>query len=193
MAHFHPLQGEWTEAEYLALTTNHLIEFSNGCLEFLPLPTLFHQAIVLFLYGQLNSFVRGHIPGEVSAAPCRVRTIAGKYREPDILYVRPERVRDRHRPTNGADLLMEVVSGDADDRKRDLEEKRAEYEQARIPEYWIVDPQERTITVLILEETNYRIHGIFGVGSRATSAILPGFSVSVDEVFAAGEGKLAKS
>src|SRR5205823_5265149 len=101
---------------------------------------------------------------------------------PDVLYVRPERVLDRHRPTVGADLVMEVVSGDVDARQRDLEEKREEYAQARIAEYWIVDPQERNITVLFLEGTEYRVHGVFGLGARATSVLLPGFSVSVDEV-----------
>jgi Uma2 family endonuclease len=193
MARFYPTQGTWTEAEYLALNTNQLIEFSDGCLEFLPMPTPFHQRIVAFLYALLNAFVRARLPGEVFFAPCRIATIAEKYREPDIFYARPERVIDSHQPIKGADLLMEVVSGDPEDRKRDLEEKRAEYEQARIPEYWIVDPQERTITVLFLDGNNYRVHGVFGVGSRATSALLTGFAVSVDEVFAAGEGKLPNS
>ncbi len=191
MARFYPMQGEWTEAEYLALNTNQLIELSDGCLEFLPMPTLFHQAIVAFLFGQLNVFVHGRLPGEVLFAPCRVRTIPGKYREPDVLYVRPEHIIDRHQPTSGAALAMEVVSGDAEARKRDLEEKRAEYAQARIPEYWIVDPQERTITVLTLDGTSYRVHGVFTSGQQATSILLPGFSVWVDEVFVAGEGKRA--
>ena len=190
MALLHPLQGAWSESEYLALHTNRLIEYADGCLEFLPMPTLFHQAIVLFLYSMLNAFVRGHVPGEVSVAPCRVRTLPGKYREPDIFYVRPERVRDRNEPTEGADLAMEVVSGDPDDRKRDLEEKRDEYARARIPEYWIVDPQERRTTVLTLDGITYRVHGVFAAAERATSMLLANFSVSVDEVFAAGEGKI---
>src|SRR5260370_23966290 len=86
IALLYPTQGYWSEAEYLDLNTNHLIEFVDGCLEFLPMPTLFHQAIVLFLYSTLNAFVRSRVPGEVSVAPCRVRTIPGKYREPDVLY-----------------------------------------------------------------------------------------------------------
>ena len=50
-------QGDWSEAEYLALDTNHLVEFSQGYVEFLPMPTLSHQLIVLFLYKALDSFV----------------------------------------------------------------------------------------------------------------------------------------
>src|ERR1700730_138384 len=123
IAFLYPPQGLWSEAEYLDLNTNDLIEFVDGSLEFLPMPTLFHQAIVLFLYSTLNTHVRGRIPGEVSVAPCRIRTIPGKFREPDVFYVRPQRVRDRNQPPEGADLAMEVVSGDPEDRKRDLEEK----------------------------------------------------------------------
>jgi Uma2 family endonuclease len=189
MTRFYPTQGSWTEAEYLSLNTNELIEFSDGFLEFLPMATPFHQAIVLFLSGLLDSFVRANVPGEVFVAPCPVRTVSGHFREPDIFYVRPERLPDRHQPPKGADLGMEVVSGDAEDRKRDLVTKRGEYAQAQIPEYWIVDPKERTITVLILEGTTYREHNVFGAGTRATSMLLSGFSVSIDEVFAAGEGR----
>src|SRR5207237_10469473 len=51
VARFYPLQGEWTEADYLALPTNQLVELSDGRLEFLPMPKHFHQMIVAFLYG----------------------------------------------------------------------------------------------------------------------------------------------
>jgi len=87
---------------------------------------------------------------------------------------------------DGADLVMEVVSRDPTDRKRDLEVKPGEYARARIPEYWIVDPEERQIKVLTLEGQTYKVHGEFGPGTVATSVLLPGFAVSVDEVLAAG-------
>ena len=43
VAQLFPPQGDWSEAEYLALDTNHLVEFSQGFVEFLPMPTLSHQ------------------------------------------------------------------------------------------------------------------------------------------------------
>jgi Uma2 family endonuclease len=183
-----PVQGQWTEDEYLALDTNHLIELSNGCLEVLPAPTIFHQLIVQYLFELLKAFVTRNASGHVLFAPLPVRLWPGKLREPDVLYLRPERARDRHRPPESADLVMEVVSGSADDRKRDLETKRAEYAKAQIAEYWIVDPQEKRITVLSLEGAVYRLHGEFREGEKATSAYFPEFSVDVRAVFAAGEG-----
>ena len=81
----------------------------------------------------------------------------------------------------GADLVVEVVSPDRPE--RDTEEKPRDYAEAGIPEYWIVNPLDATITVLVLDGRAYRRHGLFRRGEHATSRLLPSFSVSVDEVF----------
>jgi hypothetical protein len=49
IASLYPKQRYWSEEEYLALDTNHLIEFSDGYIEVLPRPTRVHQSIVAFL------------------------------------------------------------------------------------------------------------------------------------------------
>jgi len=189
MAYFFPRQGEWTEAEYLAINTNRLVELSDGCLEFLPMPDLFHQLIVLHLFDLVRAWVQAHAAGLVLPAPLRVRLAPGKIREPDVVWLRPERLTGPHTPPNGADLAVEVVSPGAENRERDLETKRAEYAEAGIDEYWIVDPEQQRITVLTRDGTVYREHGVFAPGQHATSALLPGFTVDVAAVFAAGEVK----
>jgi Uma2 family endonuclease len=85
---------------------------------------------------------------------------------------------------------MEIVSGSKVDRERDLIEKRSDYAQAAIPEYWIVDPETETITVLTLPagQTEYAVHGEFKPGQQATSKLLDGFTVDVAACFAAGKG-----
>lgn len=188
IARLFPLQGEWTEEAYLALDTNHLVELSDGCLEFLTMPMYFHQWIVRFLFKLLDAYVEAHSLGAVLFAPLWVRLWPGKIREPDILYLRPERYRNRQRFPEGADLAVEIVSDSPEDRKRDLVTKREEYARAGISEYWIIDPQERRITVLVLRGTAYQVHGEFTPGMQATSVLLPGFAVDVAAVFAAGEG-----
>ena len=77
-----------------------------------------------------------------------------------------------------ADAVGEVVS--ESDPGRDRETKRDEYARAHIPEYWIVDPGEATVTVLTLDGEHYPEHGVFGRGERARSALLAGFAVDVD-------------
>ena len=79
---------------------------------------------------------------------------------------------------------MEVVSGGAEDRRRDLKTKRREYAQAGIPEYWIVDPRDERITVLRLDGKKYAIHGEYLKGTTAVSQLLPGFEVDVTTAFA---------
>jgi Uma2 family endonuclease len=77
--------------------------------------------------------------------------------------------------------VVEIVSPDG--LERDTEEKPRDYAEAGIPEYWIVNPMDATITVLVLDGQAYRLHGQFRRGERATSRLLPDFGVSVDEVF----------
>jgi Uma2 family endonuclease len=183
-----PEQGDWSEEEYLALDTNRLIEFTDGRLEFLPMPTGYHQLIVKLLVARLDEFIakrsRGKSRGKVLFAPIPVRLWAGKYREPDVMYFKPGRYKDLRRPPKGADLVMEITSPGDENRERDFRIKRGEYAAAGIAEYWIVDPEERTITVLTLSGKRYRQHGKFAVGSEATSVLLPGFAVTVANVFA---------
>ncbi|MEI6777920.1 MAG: Uma2 family endonuclease [Chloroflexales bacterium] len=176
------LQGLWTEEQYLKLTDRSrlLVEFTNGVIEFLPMPTDNHQVILLFLYDLLRTCVSG-MGGKVLVAALRLQIRPGKYREPDILLV-----RDAHDPRRqnrfwlGADLVVEVVS--PDDPERDTVEKVTDYAEAGIPEYWIVNPEAETITVLTLQSEAYATHGVFRRGESAGSLLLEGFSVDVNAV-----------
>ena len=177
------LQGLWTEAQYLRLTDHirRLLEFTDGRLEVLPVPTDRHQVISRFLFLALFSFVH-NLGGTVLYAPLRLRIRDGKFREPDLLLVRNANdLRRRNDYWRGADLVAEVVS--PDDPERDTVIKRLDYAQARIPEYWIVNPIDETVTVLVLDGDAYAEHGVFRRNRRAESVCLDGFSVSVTEVF----------
>jgi Uma2 family endonuclease len=192
LARLYPLQGEWTEEDYLALEReigNQMIKLRDGYLEILPMPDLLHQLIVKMLLGRLDNFVIPSQLGEVTMAPLPVRLGRRRFREPDIGFFEAHRIKDPRTPAEGADLVMEVVSPGSQSRERDFVEKRHDYAKARIREYWIVDPQERTITVLTLAGKTYKVHGVFEPGEQATSKLLKGFTVSVSDVFAAGDGK----
>jgi Uma2 family endonuclease len=185
IAHLFPNQGTWAEEEYLSLGGNHLIEFSDGVLEVLPMPTELHQLIVLFLYRRLFDFVTPKRLGIVVTAPLRVQIADGKFREPDVVLMLARHADRRgNRFWRGADLAIEVVS--EDDPDRDLVTKRAEYAQAGIQEYWIVDPRDQTILVLTLDHAAnaYAEAGRHAAGDTVRSVLLDGFSIPVSEVFA---------
>src|SRR5580704_16489456 len=107
-----PEQGTWTEEQYLALTddTNRLVEFTDGFMEVLPMPTDRHQAILQFLLFAFVAFVepRG---GKVRSSTLRMRIRQDMFREPDLLLLQSATdPRRDNRFWTGADLALEVVS-----------------------------------------------------------------------------------
>lgn len=180
-------QGEWTESEYLSLNASRLVELVDGRLEVLPAPTYSHQLLVQFFHQQLNAFVEQPSLGHVLFAPLPVFLRHATYREPDVVFVTHERRLRHENYPHGADLVVEVVSEGEKSRQRDLVDKRADYAAAGIPEYWIVDPLERTVSVLVLQGEAYREAGVFKPGNTAASVLLPGFSLDVAALFTAGD------
>ena len=190
VALLYPPQGQWSEEQYLALTdhTRRLVEYTDGQIEVLSMPTIEHQLILKFLFLALNSFVESQKLGEVLFAGTCVYIDPKKYREPDVVFCSTaRRARSGTRYYDGADLVMEVVSDDPTSQRRDREQKASDYAEGGVPEYWIVDPQLQKITVLRLQDDVYVEHGGFVPGETATSKLLPEFSVSVTEVFAAAK------
>jgi Uma2 family endonuclease len=166
---------------------NWMIELNNGRLEFPPRPDPFHQDIVAFLFAAFNVYLKDWPFGRAYFAPLPIRLWSGQIREPDIAVLRHHRLKNKRKAPDGADLAVEVVSPGEEARERDLDTKRREYAKAKISEYWIVDPELRTITVLTLAGKTYKTHGCFTGGEAATSKLLKGFNVDVSEVFAAGD------
>ena len=83
--------------------------------------------------------------------------------------------------------MAEVVS--PDDPARDLVVKRVDYAEASVPEYWIVDPDGETVTVLTLAGDAYVEHGGFARGDTATSSLLDGVAVDVASLFDEAESE----
>ena len=183
-----PPQGYWGDEQYLWLTdrTRRLLEFTDGYVEELPMPTVMHQAMLSFLNDRFNAHLKPR-GGFVLFAGLRVRIREGKFREPDLAaLLNRSDPRNQDRFWLGADLTVEVVS--PDDPTRDLITKRADYAEAGISEYWIVDPRFETITVLTLSEGAYVEHGVFARGDAATSPLLDGFAADVTALFDFAKG-----
>jgi Uma2 family endonuclease len=173
----------------LRLDTNRLVELADGCVEVLPTPKTSHQKVVQFLSNLLLAYVSGRNLGIVLFAPLRVRLRTGKFCEPDIVFLLAEHAEPaREDYWEGADLVMEVVS--PDDPDRDWVTKRADYAEARIPEYWIIDPRTERITIFKLQGNAYAVHGEYGAEQVAQSAVLAGFTAPVTAVFAAAKKRV---
>lgn len=179
-----PPQGQWTEADYFALPdTNRFVELSEGRLIMPPHPTYSHQSASGQLYLALRSFVDERNLGVVRYSPLPVRLWPDKIREPDILYVSHEHAdRIGEQYCGPPDLAVEIISPSTE--LTDRRDKFNEYAQAGVQEYWLVDPQDRTVEVFTLLEGTYRLLGKWGSGEVAKSALLAGFEAAVDKIFA---------
>jgi len=134
----------------------------------------------------LRAFISPEKLGRALMAPLRVKLAPDRFREPDVVFMlagNESRVGNRF--WTGADLVMEVVS--EDDPDRDLVQKRSDYAEAGIPEYWIVDPRSKTITVLRLSGGQYMTHSEATGTGEVRSSLLEGFSADAAAVFAAGQ------
>ena len=175
-------QGEWSEQEYLALETNRRVEFDNGFVEVHDAPTDKHQGTIVFLCFALSSIAR-HIGGAVRPGGLMLRLWDQKYRQPDVVFLfdRNNTLR-QEKFWDGADLAIEIVGQGLEDRERDLVAKRIEYARAGIQEYWIVDPEQETVTVLSLAGGTYSEDGLYGRGDIVKSPLLPELALPVAEI-----------
>ena len=146
--------GRWTYAEFARLPseggTRH--EIIQGKLHVTPAPTPRHQRVVAELVRVLRSFAREHGLGEVLPGPIDVLFAEGDYLEPDVVFVhRSREALLTERGIEGSpDLVVEVASPSTEARDRGLKLER--YRHFGVPEYWIVDPDARTVEVWKLAE-----------------------------------------
>jgi Uma2 family endonuclease len=106
--------------------------------------------LFMWLGGVMDLYAEEKDLGKVygSRVACRLDEKNGP--EPDLVFVRKKRLHKVHRGfiEGPPDLAVEIVSPDSVE--RDYKKKRTLYEQARIPEYWIIDEIEETVTLLRL-------------------------------------------
>jgi len=173
----------FTYDDYLLLPDDKRYEIVEGELLVVPAPYLNHQRILRKLGTALSGFAERQGIGEVFYAPCDVVLSMENVVQPDLLLVTNERnaILTAANIQGPPDLVVEVLSESS--KRRDLEIKRKLYAKYGVREYWIVDPEARTIEVLICGESGYVSGGVYGVEDRLSSAMLPGLGLQVSEIF----------
>lgn len=186
--HDWPAQGDWTYEDYLRLPEDgNRYEVLRGSLYVTPPPIYDHQYVVWQLDQTLGRFVHENKLGVVLIAAFDIRLPARLTDpvEPDVIFF-----RSGNQPRPGArffqgvpDLVIEVLSPGT--RRNDQTVKFDAYREAGIPEYWIVDPKDRTVVVYGLSEDRHRYVELCrgGEGEAVRSAVLPGLEVRVGDLF----------
>ena len=137
----------WTKAERDALPDDGFrYELIDGALVVTPAPVLRHQAIVVGLVVLLSSV---RTPGtRVFTAPTDVELAEGTVLQPDVLVVRDEGVKAAHIQSPPL-LAIEVLSPSTQVIDRNLKKQR--FEVAKVPSYWLVEPDGPTLTAYELD------------------------------------------
>jgi len=162
-------------------------ELVDGRLELMNPPTIEHFLISKFLEQTLDAEILRLSSPWLTFRETRVRTGRNKSRLTDLCVVTQEQARELLKASAVFEtpplLIVEVVSPDSI--KRDYRYKRSEYAAFEVPEYWIVDPLELKITVLLLEEGFYE-ETVFTADQNIVSRTFPELAIAPHKIFAAG-------
>jgi Uma2 family endonuclease len=180
-----PEQGQWTYEDWLRLPDDGFrYEVLNGELHMTPPPTIAHQNVVTKLAARMHNFAEQASKGIVLVFPVGVQLPGQPVPvQPDIVFVRADRrdIIGEDYVEGAPDLVVEVLS--PSNWLYDRREKLLAYQQAGVPEYWIIDYRARTVEIRVLEEGKYALLEEFSSGEMTRSQALPGFEIPVDDLF----------
>ncbi|HYU75487.1 MAG TPA: Uma2 family endonuclease [Ktedonobacteraceae bacterium] len=179
-----PRQGHWTYEAYAALPNDgHKYEVVQGVLMMSPAPEPAHQGVIEEINGYLREQIRLTKRGLVLTGPVDVVLSQEMTMQPDVLVLLAEHINrvQKKRILGVPDLAVEVMSPSSATYDRFV--KYSVYERAGVPEYWLVNVDEQTIEVFVLDEGKYRSLGVFQGEQTLPSRIVPGMSAPVAQFF----------
>ena len=153
-------QGEYTLEDYYALPDDKRAELINGVIYDMAAPTVIHQILSAEIWRVFSDYIRRN-KGQCIAltAPVDVQIKKDKRNmvQPDVLIVCAREKLKRRVVYGAPDLTVEILSKST--RSKDLIIKLNTYFESGVKEYWIVDPDEKRITVYQFEECiRYKIY-----------------------------------
>jgi len=158
-------------------------ELIDGELFLMPSPTPKHQMIIGQLFGILSDFMESRDVGQVFVSPLDVVLSEYDVFQPDVLFISKNRshiIGDLN-IQRAPDLVIEVLMPSSEDRDRGI--KRKQYLRYGVREYWIIDPQDKTLEVLRASDTEFETVRVYPEGTTATSPVLEGIQVEVEKLF----------
>lgn len=168
---------------FLALPEGAACQLIAGELVMSPAPIPLHQAVILELSIQMALFVKKANAGRVFTSPIDVRLNERNIFQPDILFISKEKAAlIGERMIEGPpDLVAEVLSPSS--AYHDLRTKFRAYEQAGVQEYWIVDPERKSVEVFVNSGGKFQLRQEAEGEGAAQSVLLSGLSVDLADIF----------
>jgi hypothetical protein len=182
-----PLYGVYSYADYLLWKFKERVELFKGKLFKMSAPSALHQEVSMKLSGELYQFLKGK-DCKVFHAPFDVRLLKEAKEDKDIYTVvqpdicvvcDPEKI-DKRGCEGAPDLVIEILS--LGNSKKEMKFKYALYEEAKVPEYWIIDPDHQNVLVYVLKDNTYQ-NPINVVDDYIPSEKFPTLKLHTDDFF----------
>lgn len=176
-------EKRYTYEDYQKLPEGAPYQLIGGELVLTPAPSTYHQIIAMKLAFQMIALVTQKELGIVLFAPVDVYLGETETYQPDIIFIARERLKiiERERINGAPDLVVEILSPAT--AYYDLRKKFKVYERCGVKEYWIVDPEEKSVEIYLLQDGKFRLdQQAAGEGSVA-SRVLEGFTVTLASIF----------
>ncbi len=183
-------KARYTFADVLTGEEDERIELIGGEVVMMSPPSRIHQEISGALFAQLYSYLEGK-PCRVYAAPFAVRLFEKDGEtpedidtmvEPDLSVVCDSGKLDERGCKGAPDLVIEILSPST--RRHDRLVKLGLYQQAGVQEYWIVNPEDKTVQVMLQDGHGLlRIHEDYGREDVARVNVLEGCFIDLGKVF----------
>ena len=175
-----PQPGPYRVDDYRRYDGDQPCELLYGRFLMTPAPSNRHQTLVILVVEVLMRASRAS-GGWAQVAPADVVLSQDTVVQPDAFYVSSARrsIVEEQETSGAPDIVVEVLSPGS--RRRDRIEKLERYVAVGVPEYWIVDPEDRVTEFLVLDAEAYRLAR--PVGNVYTSPTCPEVSIDVAELW----------
>ncbi|MCI8399211.1 MAG: Uma2 family endonuclease [Oscillibacter sp.] len=183
-------KARYTFADCLTWEENERIEIIDGEAVLMAPPSRLHQEISVAITSQLYNFLEGK-RCKVYPAPFAVRLFekdgeapedVDTMVEPDISVVCDGDKLDKHGCKGAPDLVVEILSPST--QRHDRLVKLSLYQRAGVREYWIVNPEDQTVQVMLHDGASLRLHEVYSRGDVAKVNVLEGCFIELSKVFA---------
>lgn len=178
------LELRLTYEDYCKIPFGERYELVEGDLrKMTPAPSVFHQEVSGRIEMALRQWVGDRKLGKVYYSPIDVVLSRHNVVQPDILFISRERLGIiKEACIRGApDLVIEILSPSTEEWDRII--KRQIYGRYGVREYWIVDPEGRSIEVTAHNSKELATVQIYSSGMTLSSPLLCGFALEIDDVF----------
>ena len=177
----------YTYWDYLKWSFLDRVELIKGkVVKMCPAPSRNHQLVVRVINRYFDQYFLNR-PCGLFYAPFDVRLpVPGSEKDstvvqPDLTVICDLAKVDERGCFGVPDILVEILS--PGNSRHDMNVKFKLYEAAGVKEYWIIQPQERSILIYVLENNKYTGLPPFTEGTEAAGCLFPGLTMPVDAVF----------